>query len=130
MLRILIGHQDTELAHYDTSRYDVQFVRENREGLPPRSLAEMREYCPAGWKPDVYYHASLVHFPIPTDIETFDGLTATNIQDWHRGGRAVWAGVGFFDMVATELNAQKLLLASGYEQAYFARFWGVNPDIA
>ena len=130
MLRILIGHQDTELAHYDTSRYDVRFVRYGRDGeTPPRTIAEMLEQCPPGWKPDVYYHASLVHFPVPADIEAFDGLTATNIQDWHRGGRAVWAGVGFFDLVATELNASRLLEAGGYQNAHYARFWGVNPDV-
>ena len=130
MLRILIGHQDTELAHYDTTRYDVQFVRYGRDGeTPPRTIAEMLEQCPPDWKPDVYYHASLVHFPVPTDIETFEGLTATNIQDWHRGGRAVWAGAGFFDLVATELNAGRLLEASGYGNAHYARFWGVNPDV-
>ena len=130
MLRILIGHQDTEMAHYDASRYDVRFVRYGRDGqTPPRTIAAMLEQCPPGWKPDVYYHASLVHFPIPADIETFDGLTATNIQDWHRGGRAVWAGVGFFDIVATELNASRLLQASGYKNAFFARFWGVNPTV-
>lgn len=129
-MRILIGHQDTELAHYDTTRYDARFVRYGPDGeTPPRTIAEMLEQCPPGWKPDVYYHASLVHFPVPADIETFDGLTATNIQDWHRGGRAVWAGVGFFDLVATELNAARLLEASGYENAHYARFWGVNPDV-
>ena len=118
------------MTRYDAGRYDVRFVRYGKDGqTPPRTIAEMLEQCPAGWKPDVYYHASLVHFPIPADIETFEGLTATNIQDWHRGGRAVWAGVGFFDLVATELNASRLLQASGYQNAHFARFWGVNPDL-
>ena len=98
MLRILIGHQETMLPRYDTGRYDVRIVRYGREGQTPQTIGEMLEQCPTGWKPDVYYHASLVHFPVPTDIEDFDGLTATNIQDWHRGGRAVWAGAGFFDL--------------------------------
>lgn len=130
MLRILIGHQDTPLLPYDRERYDVRVVRYGADGqTPPRTIAEMLAQCPNDWKPDVYYHAGLVHAPIPADIETFDGLTATNIQDWHRGGRAVWAGVGFFDLVATELNALQLLGASGYQNAHFARFWGVNPDV-
>jgi hypothetical protein len=129
VLRILIGHQDTALARYDTGRYDVRTVRYGRDGQTPRTIAEMLEQCPTGWKPDVYYHAGLVHFPVPTDIEDFDGLTATNIQDWHRGGRAVWAGAGFFDLIAAELNAARLLRASGYHNAYFARFWGVDPAI-
>ncbi len=130
MLRILIGHQDTPLLPYDATRYEVRVVRYGADGqTPPRTIAEMLGQCPTDWKPDVYYHAGLVHAPIPADIETFDGLTATNIQDWHRGGRAVWAGVGFFDLVATELNALQLLGASGYQNAHFARFWGVNPDV-
>ena len=130
MLRILIGHQDIPLPPYDTRCYDARVARYGRDGqTPPRTIAEMREQCPNGWKPDVYYHAGLVHFPVPTDIEDFDGLTVTNIQDWHRGGRAVWAGVGFFDLVATERNACRLLEASGYLNAHFARFWGANPDV-
>ncbi len=130
MLRILIGHQDTRLPPYDATRYDVRVVRYGTDGqTPPRTIGEMLAQCPPDWKPDVYYHAGLVHAPIPADIETFEGLTATNIQDWHRGGRAVWAGVGFFDLVAAELNALQLLGASGYQNAHFARFWGVNPDV-
>ena len=130
VLRILIGHQDTPLPPYDTARYDIRVVRYGADGMtPPQTIADMRAQCPHAWKPDVYYHAGLVHAPIPADIETFDGLTATNIQDWHRGGRAVWAGAGFFDLIATELNALQLLGASGYQNAHFARFWGVNPDV-
>ncbi|HZO89409.1 MAG TPA: glycosyltransferase [Chthonomonadaceae bacterium] len=129
-MRILVGHQDYELSAYDTRRYDVRVVRYRKDGQgPPATIAEMLEQCPPGWKPDVYYHASLVHFPIPTDIKEFEGLTATNIQDWHRGGRAVWAGAGFFDLITTERNACALLEASGYANAKFARFWGANPQL-
>ena len=129
-IRILIGHRDFPLPPYDTTRFDVRVVRFGMDGVsPPVTMAEMRAQCPPDWKPDVYYHHALVHFPIPTDIEDFDGLTVSDIQDWHRGGRAVWAGVGFFDLVATERNAVALLKANGYENAVFARFWGVDPQM-
>ncbi len=86
MLRILIGHLDIPLPEYDTSRYDVRVVRYTEDGQrPPATIAEMLAQCPPGWQPDIYYHAALIHFPIPADIEEFSGLTATNIQDWHRG---------------------------------------------
>ncbi|HLK56632.1 MAG TPA: glycosyltransferase [Chthonomonadaceae bacterium] len=129
-IRILIGHLDTELPEIAADRFDVRMVRYLPEGAgSPPTIASMLAQCPPDWKPDIYYHASLVHFPIPTDIEEFDGLTATNIQDWHRGGRAVWAGAGFFDWIATERNACALLKASGYENAFFARFWGADPKL-
>lgn len=129
MIRILIGHQDTELPEVDAGRFDVKCVRYRADGQgPPATIAEMLAQCPPDWTPDVYYHAGLVHFPIPADIETFDGLTATNIQDWHRGGRAIWAGAGFFDLILTERNAGEVLKANGYENTHFARFWGVNPQ--
>jgi tetratricopeptide (TPR) repeat protein len=89
----------------------------------------MLAMCPEGWTPDVYYHAGLIHFPLPEDIETFPGLTVTNLQDWHRGGRAVWAGTGFFDLIATERNAGALLREMGYSHALYARLWGVNPAV-
>jgi tetratricopeptide (TPR) repeat protein len=129
-MRVLIGHLDTELPPYDTARFEVRVVRYRPDGqLPASRIAEMLEQCPPGWKPDVYYHASAVHFPLPSDIETFDGLTATNIQDWHRGGRAVWAAVGFFDLILTERNSGALLRASGYENTRFCRLWGVRPEL-
>jgi hypothetical protein len=130
VVRILIGHLDTELPPYDRTRFDVRCVRHvGAENRPPATIAEMLEQCPSGWIPDVYYHAALVHFPIPDDIETFAGLTATNIQDWHRGGRTVWAGSAFFDLIATERNACALLNEMGYANARFARFWGVDPAL-
>ena len=128
-VRILIGHLDTELPEYDTDRYDIRVVRflPDGAGAPP-TIAAMLAQCPPDWKPEIYYHAALVHFPIPTDIEAFEGVTATNIQDWHRGGRAVWAGSGFFDWIVTERNAVALLQASGYENALFSRLWGADPQ--
>lgn len=130
MIRILIGHLDFELPPYDTTRFDVRGVRHTQGGRAlPSTIAEMLAECPAGWKPDVYYHAGLIHFPIPSDIEDFDGLTVTHIQDWHRGGRAVWAAAGFFDLIATERNACALLEAVGYRNAVFARYWGVDPRV-
>lgn len=129
-VRILIGHLDTELPEVDRSRFDVRVVRFLPEGGgPPPTIAAMLAQCPEGWKPEIYYHASLVHFPIPTDIEEFDGLTATNIQDWHRGGRAVWAGAGFFDCIAAERQSCALLEAGGYRNALFARLWGADPKL-
>ncbi len=129
-LRILVGHADTSLIPYDTERFEVVTVRFGADGQsPPKTIAEMIAQCPSGWKPDVYWHASLVHFPLPADIESFDGLTATNIQDWHRGGRAVWAGAGFFDLILTERNAGALLKASGCENVEFCRLWGVDPHV-
>jgi hypothetical protein len=130
MMRILIGHRDTALPPYDTDRYEVHSVRYRADGQgPPATIAEMLAQCPPGWKPDVYYHSGLVHTPIPADIETFEGLTATDIQDWHRSGRAVWAAAGFFDLIAAERNASALLQASGYANARFARLWGVDPQL-
>lgn len=129
-MRILLGHRDTPLPPYDTARYDVRCIRTTVDRQRTAfTLAEMLAQCPPGWKPDVYYHSGLVHNPVPADIEEFDGLTATDIQDWHRGGRAVWATAGFFDLIAAERNACALLQAGGYENAVFARLWGVNPEL-
>ena len=130
MLRILIGHATGQTVPYDRTRFDARCVSVGADGVsPPKTIAEMISQCPPGWVPDVYWHASLVHFPIPADIEEFEGLTATNIQDWHRGGRAVWAGHGFFDLILTEQNACGLLNAMGFEHAEFARLWGADPKL-
>ncbi len=130
-MRILLGYQAALPEGIDRARYDVRCVRfvANGSGGPPATLAEMQAQCPPDWVPDVYYHSGLAHHPIPTDIEDFDSLTVTDVQDWHRGGRAMWAGVGFFDCVLTERNAGALLNASGYANTRFARFWGVDPDL-
>jgi len=130
LLRILIGHLDFDLPAHDTGRYDVRVVRFGDDGqTPARSIREMLATFPDSWLPDVYYHAGLVHFPVPTDLLDFPGLTVTHIQDWHRGGRSVWAGHGLFDLVVTERNACALLQNWGYERAVFARYWGVDPCI-
>lgn len=130
VMRVLIGHLDHPLPAYDRNRFEIEVAGYAPDGVgPPATIREMLTRCPDGWRPDVYYHAGLVHFPIPSDIETFDGLTACHIQDWHRGGRALWAGVGFFDLVATERIACTLLEAQGYKGAHFCRFWGVDPEL-
>ncbi len=128
-MRVLMGFQDAVPAGLDAARYEVCCVRYGRNGGPPTTIAEMQALCPPGWKPDVYYHASLGYFPIPTDIETFDGLTVAGVSDWDRGGRAIWNGAGFFDLIVSEQNACALLQAAGHENALFARFWGVGADL-
>src|SRR5437764_1107506 len=128
-MRILIGHSLSEHAAFDPDRYDVQVAPFGKDGRkPPESIAEMLAQCPPGWKPDVYLHPGTVFFPIPTDIEAFDGLTVTTLQDWQRSGRTVWAGAGFFDLVLTERRPCALLKASGYQNAVFARLFGANPE--
>ena len=126
-MRILVGY--TDIGTFDPTGHDVQVVREGRPGRPPASIAEMLERCPTGWKPDIYYHPGLIFFPVPSDIEEFDGLTAALVSDWHRGGRALWSTAGLFDVIVAERNACALLEASGYRNAVFARIWGYDPEV-
>lgn len=130
MLRVLFGHSEPgpEGPVHDLARYDVKWVRFAADGKsPPNSIKEMLVQCPAGWRPDVYLHAGIIHFPIPVDVDSFDGLTACLMNDWHRGGRAVWAGAGFFDLITSNRNACRHLEAVGYRNARFCRFWGIDP---
>src|SRR5579883_986521 len=129
-MRILIGHEEwDETPAYDTSRYDIRCVKWASDGKRvPGTIAEMLEQCPPNWKPDVYLHGSLGYFPIPLDIDEFEGLTAAIISDWERVGRGTWAGCGFFDVVFSERNACKLLKASGYQNAEFARLFSARPQ--
>lgn len=128
-MRVLVGHESAEFSGVVDGQYDVRCVQQNRNGVRPSSIAEMLEQCPPAWKPDVYLHSGTVHFPVPTDVETFEGLTVTVISDWHRGGRAVWAGAGFFDLVVGERPACELIRSLGFDNAVFARLWSADPAL-
>src|SRR5579864_4370910 len=128
-MRILVGHESPASSRLYAGRYDVRCVQQGPNGNIPSSIAQMLTQCPPGWRPDVYVHSGATWFPIPTDIDTFGGLTVTVISDWNRGRRAVGAGAGFFDLVIGERPACDLMRSSGYENAIFARIWGASPSL-
>ena len=129
-LRILVGDSEGELPFFDRERFDVKTIRAYAKDSPlPHSISGMLTFCPSGWTPEVYLHGSLAHFPLPTDIEGFEGLTAANIEDWHRGGRAISAGIGLLDLILGDRNGLALLRAGGLENGEFALFGGIDAEI-
>lgn len=128
-MRLLIGHHQPPLPPYDSSRFDVRFVHQSADGRrPPETIAEMRAQCHSDWTPDVYCHHASGHFALPTDIESFPGLTVTKLEDWDRKGRALWSAADFFDMIVTDRPGCALLAAGGGPNARFARFYAASPE--
>ncbi len=121
-MRILLGHRPDGYLDFDNEKYEVRYAPFGPDGVnAPRSIAEMLRTCPEGWIPDVYYHPSIGHVPLPLDIESFPGLAATDVEDSDRMGVAVWAGVGFFDLAISDRNTVESLKASRFEHAYRGR---------
>jgi len=128
-MKILIGYLSEEYLKHDRKRFDARYAPRDRSGhLFPLSIAEMLESCPPGWVPDVFLHPGIGHFPLPSDIEEFSGLSVCAIGDWDRRGRATRAGIGFFDLTMGQRELLPILRAEGYENAEFVRLWYTEPE--
>ena len=129
-MKILVGCLGSEYFPHDADRFDVRCIAVGRTGdRYPLSIAQMLEQCPPDWKPDVFLHPAIGHFPIPEDIEQFDGLAACLVGDWDRRGRATKAGLGFFDAAFGQRNLIPLLRANGFENVGFTRMWSFDAAL-
>ncbi len=128
-MKILAGYLTEEYLTHDRNRFEVNYIPQDRSGrLFPLSISEMLAQCPNGWKPDVFLHPGIGHFPLPSDLEEFSGLTVCAAGDWDRRGRATRAGVGFFDLPVGPRNLLPLLDPADYAGTEFARLWYAEPE--